>query len=240
MKTLGLIGGMSWESTALYYRLINEAAKARLGRLHSAQLLLWSFDFAPIAQRQQSGDWSALELVMNDAARRLVSAGADAIVICSNTMHKLHGEVQSAVDVPVLHIVDVTAVAMKQKGCARPILLGTRYTMEQPFYLGRLAKAHGIQAIVPDEAGKTAVNRIIYDELCRGIIKPESKAVYLAEIGKLLPQGADSIILGCTEVGMLVSQQDVGIPAFDTTEIHAHAALDFALCDDDKLFLLQE
>src|SRR5262249_27729714 len=149
MKTLGLIGGMSWESTALYYRLINEAAKARLGGLHSAQLLLWSFDFAPIAERQQSGDWSALELVMKDAARRLVSAGADAIVICSNTMHKLHGEVQSAVDVPVLHIVDVTAVAMKQKGCARPILLGTRYTMEQPFYLGRLAKAHGIQAIVP-------------------------------------------------------------------------------------------
>ncbi len=240
MKTLGLIGGMSWESTALYYRLINEAAKARLGGLHSAQLLLWSFDFAPIAERQAAGDWSALELVMKDAACRLVSAGADAIVICTNTMHKLHGEVQSAVDVPVLHIADVTAAAMKQKECVRPILIGTRYTMEQPFYLGRLAKAHGIQAIVPDEAGKTAVHGIIYEELCRGIIKPESKAVFLAEIDKLLPQGADSIILGCTEVGMLVSQQDVGIPAFDTTEIHAQAALDFALCDDVKPFLLQE
>src|SRR5882672_4486944 len=163
----------------------------------------------------------------------------DAIVICTNTMHK-HGEVQSAVHVPVLHIADVTAVAMKQKGCAHPILLGTRYTMEQPFYLGRLAKAHGIQAIVPDEAGKTAVHRIIYEGLCRGIIKPESKAVFLAEIDKLLPQGADSIILGCTEVGMLVGQQDVGIPAFDTTEILAQAALDFALCDDVKPFLLQE
>jgi len=154
----------------------------------------------------------ALALVMKDAARRLVSAGADAIVICTNTMPKLHGEVQSVVDVPVLHIADVTAAAMKQKGGARPILLGTRYTMEQPFYLGRLAKAHGIQAIVPDEAGKTAVHRIIYEGLCRGIIKPESKAVFLAEIDKLLPQGADSIILGCTEVGMLVGQRDVGIP----------------------------
>ncbi len=192
---------MSWESPAPYYRLINEAAKARLGGLHSAQLLLWSFDFALIAQRQAAGDWSALELVMKDAARRLVSTGADALVICTNTMHKLHGEVQSAVHVPVLHIADVTAVAMKQKGCAHPILLGARYTMEQPLYLGRLAKAHGIEAIVPDEAGKTAVHRIIYEELCRGFIKPESKAVFLAEIDKLLPQGADSIILGCTEVG---------------------------------------
>jgi aspartate racemase len=229
MKILGLIGGMSWESTARYYRLINEAAKARLGGLHSARLLLWSFDFAPIAERQAAGDWCELELMMKDAARRVVSAGADAIVICTNTMHKLYEEVQSAVDVPILHIADVTAAAMKQKGCVRPMLLATRYTMEQPFYLGRLAKAHGIEAMVPDEAGKTAVHRIIYEELCRGIVKPESKAVYLAEIDKLLCQGADSIILGCTEVGMLIGQQDVGIPAFDTTEIHAHAALDYAL-----------
>jgi len=229
MKTLGLIGGMSWESTAIYYRLINEAAKARLGGLHSARLLLWSFDFAPIAERQAAGDWYELGLMMKDAARRLVSAGAEAIIICTNTMHKLYGEVQSAVDVPILHIADVTAAAIKQKGCRRPILLATRYTMEQPFYSGRLADAHGIEAVVPDEAGKTAVHRIIYEELCRGIIKPQSKAVYLAEIDKLRCNGADSIILGCTEVGMLIGQQDVGIPAFDTTEIHARAALDFAL-----------
>src|SRR5215831_17606523 len=229
MKILGLIGGMSWESTAIYYRLINEAAKVRLGGLHSARLLLWSFDFAPIAERQAAGDWYELALMMKDAARRLVLTGAEAIIICSNTMHKLYGEVQSAVDVPILHIADVTAATMKQKGCTRPILLATRYTMEQPFYLGRLADAHGIEAMVPDEAGKTAVHRIIYEELCRGIIKPQSKAVYLAEIDKLRCQGADSIILGCTEVGMLIGQQDVGVPAFDTTAIHAHAALDFAL-----------
>lgn len=229
MKVLGLIGGMSWESTAIYYRLINEAAKARLGGLHSARLLLWSFDFAPVAERQTAGDWHELELMMKDAARRLVAAGGDALIICSNTMHKLYGEVQSAVDVPILHIADVTAAAMKQKGCTHPILLATRYTMEQPFYVGRLAGAHGIEAMVPDEAGKRAVHRIIYEELCRGIVKPQSKAVYLAEIDKLRCQGADSVILGCTEVGMLIGQQDVGMPVFDSTEIHADAALDFAL-----------
>jgi len=229
MKTLGLIGGMSWESTAIYYRLINEAAKARLGGLHSARLLLWSFDFAPIAEHQAAGAWTELETMMTDAARRLAGAGADAIIICTNTMHKLYHEVQAAVNVPVLHIADVTAAAMKQKGCRRAILLATRYTMEQPFYRGRLAEAHGIQTIVPDEAGKVLVHGIIYDELCRGIVNPCSKAACLDQIAQLSRHGADSIILGCTEVGMLIGQQDVGLPVFDTTTVHATAAVDFAL-----------
>ncbi len=229
MKTVGLIGGLSWESTAIYYRLINEATRARLGGLHSARLLLWSFDFAPIAEHQMAGAWGDLETAMVDAARRLAGVGADALVICSNTMHKLHTEVQASVAVPVLHIADATAAALLKKGRRNPILLATRFTMEQRFYTGRLLDMHGIRAVLPDDAGRSAVHAVIYDELCQGIVRPESKEAYLAEIARLARQGADSVILGCTEVGMLIGQQDVDLPVFDTTQLHATAAVDYAL-----------
>lgn len=229
MKTLGLIGGLSWESTAIYYRLINEATRARLGGLHSARMLLWSFDFAPIAEHQMAGAWGDLETAMVDAARRLTNAGADALLICSNTMHKLYKAVQASVTVPVLNIADATAAAMLKKGCRNPILLATRFTMEQQFYTGRLLDRHGIRAILPDDTARAAVHAIIYNELCQGIVRPESRETYLAEIAKLAQEGADSVILGCTEVGMLIGQRDVELPVFDTTEIHATAAVDYAL-----------
>ena len=229
MKTLGLIGGLSWESTAIYYRLINEATKARLGGLHSAPMLLWSFDFAPVAEHQMAGAWGDLETAMVDAARRLTNAGAEALLICSNTMHKLHEAVQASVTVPVLHIADATAAAILKKGCRNPILLATRFTMEQQFYTGRLRDMHGIRTVLPDEAARTSVHTIIYNELCQGIVRPESKETYLAEIAKLSRQDADSVILGCTEVGMLIGQRDIDLPVFDTTEIHATAAVDYAL-----------
>ena len=229
MKTLGLIGGMSWESTAIYYRLINEATRARLGGLHSARLLMWSFDFAPIAKHQMADAWDELATVMVDAARRLEGAGADALLICTNTMHSLFEKVQAAVAIPVLHIADVTAAAMAKKGCRRPIVLATRFTMEQRFYTGRLLDRHGIEAIVPDEAGRSLVHDIIYHELCQGIVQPQSKQAYLAEIARLSRLGADSVVLGCTEIGMLIGQQDLDLPLFDTTQIHADAAVAYAL-----------
>jgi aspartate racemase len=229
MKTLGLIGGMSWESTAIYYRLLNEGARDRLGGLHSAQLLLWSFDFAEIETLQADGDWDGATARMVDAAKRLAAGGAAALLICTNTMHRMADQVQAAVDVPLLHIADATAEAIKAGTARRPALLATRYTMEQEFYKGRLRDRHGIDALVPDEAGRERVHRIIYDELCRGIIRPESKAVYLAEIDRLRAAGADSVIFGCTEVGMLIAQADLDLPVFDTTVIHAERALDFAL-----------
>lgn len=229
MKTLGLIGGMSWESTAIYYRLLNEGARDRLGGLHSAQLLLWSFDFAEIEALQAEGDWDGATARMVDAAKRLAAGGAAALLICTNTMHRMADQVQAAVDVPLIHIADATAEAIKAGTSRRPALLATRYTMEQEFYKGRLRDRHGIDVLVPDEAGRERVHRIIYDELCRGIIRPESKAVYLAEIDRLRAAGADSVIFGCTEVGMLIAQADLDLPVFDTTVIHAERALDFAL-----------
>jgi aspartate racemase len=229
MKTLGLIGGMSWESTAIYYRLLNEGARDRLGGLHSAQLLLWSFDFAEIEALQAEGDWDGATARMVDAAKRLAAGGAAALLICTNTMHRMADQVQAAVDVPLIHIADATAAAIKAGTARRPALLATRYTMEQDFYKGRLRDRHGIDVLVPDEAGRERVHHIIYDELCRGIIRPESKAVYLAEIDRLRAAGADSVIFGCTEVGMLIAQADLDLPVFDTTVIHAERALDFAL-----------
>jgi aspartate racemase len=228
MKTLGLIGGMSWESTAIYYRLLNEGAKARLGGLHSAPLLLWSFDFAEIAQGQAAGDWDRLAAMMTDAAKALEKAGAEALVICTNTMHKLAPAVAAAVTIPLIHIADATAAAIKPTPSRRPILLATRYTMEQDFYKGPLAHDHAIVPMVPDEAGRTLVHRVIYEELCKGVVLPESKAAYLSVISKLREQGADGVILGCTEVCMLIGQDDTDLPVFDTTAIHVDAALDFA------------
>jgi aspartate racemase len=219
---------MSWESTAIYYRIFNEAARSRFGGLHSADLLVRSFDFERIAALQASAGWSELEIAMTDAARRLEHAGAQALLICSNTMHRLYEQTQAAVAIPVLHIADATAEALQVRGCSRPLLLATRYTMEQSFYRGRLTRKYGIDALVPDEAGRAMVHNVIYNELCQGAVKPASKAAYLAEIGKAKAAGADSVILGCTEVCMLIGQHDLDLPAFDTTALHVEAAMGFS------------
>jgi len=229
MKTIGLIGGMSWESTVVYYQLLNRMTRERLGGLHSAKLALWSFDFAEIEAMQATGDWNAATAAMADAAQSMERAGAECIVICTNTMHKMAGDVSAAVSIPLIHIADATATAIKATGCERPLLLATRYTMEQDFYKGRLKDRHGIDAVVPDDDGRTVVHDIIYNELCRGIIKPSSKQAYLEVVDAAIAEGADGVIFGCTEVGLLVSPEDFQIPAFDTTTLHASAALDFAL-----------
>lgn len=233
MRKIGLIGGMSWELTAIYYRLINEHVRSRLGGLHSAKLLLWSFDFAEIAERQHADDWTGATDMMVEAARTLEGAGAEALVICTNTMHRMADDIQARVSVPLLHIADATAEAMNAANVCRPALLATRFTMEQDFYRGRLADRHRIVAAVPDEAGREIVHRIIYDELVRGIVTPQSKSAYLHEVARLrrTPEGreVDGLIMGCTEITMLIGKDDFDIPVFDTTAIHAAAAADFAL-----------
>ncbi len=229
MKMIGLIGGMSWESTVVYYQLLNRLARQRLGGLHSARLLLWSFDFAEIEAHQAAGDWEAATDSMLDAARNLERGGAECIVICTNTMHKMADEVQSTVGIPLIHIADATATAIKAADVQRPLLLGTRFTMEQEFYKGHLKKNHGINVVVPNEQERTAVHDIIYQELCQGEIRPASKRRYLDIVSNAEQSGADGVIFGCTEVGLLISQDDLALPAFDTTELHAIAALDFAL-----------
>ncbi|WP_192252668.1 aspartate/glutamate racemase family protein [Mesorhizobium caraganae] len=230
MKTLGLLGGMSWESTAIYYRLLNEIVRERLGGLHSAKLLLHSFDFAEIAERQHHGDWDGAGVLLADAARKLEAGGAEGLLICTNTMHKLAGQVQAAVSIPLIHIADATAVAVKGAGVRRPALLATRFTMEQDFYKGRLADKYGLEPMVPDQAGRDMVHRVIYDELCQGIVSPPSKAAYLDEVTRLRrEEKIDGVIMGCTEITMLIGQGDFDIPVFDTTRIHAEAAVEFAL-----------
>jgi aspartate racemase len=230
VKTLGLLGGMSWESTAIYYRLLNEIVRERLGGLHSAKLLLHSFDFAEIAERQHHGDWDGAGVLLADAARKLEAGGAEGLLICTNTMHKLAGQVQAAVSIPLIHIADATAVAVKGAGVRRPALLATRFTMEQDFYKGRLADKYGLEPMVPDQAGRDMVHRVIYDELCQGIVSEPSKAAYLDEVARLRrDEKIDGVILGCTEITMLIGQGDFDIPVFDTTRIHAEAAVNFAL-----------
>ena len=229
MKMIGLIGGMSWESTVVYYQLLNRLARQRLGGLHSARLLLWSFDFAEIEAHQAAGDWDSATNCMLDAARSLEKGGAECIVICTNTMHKMAGEVQGAVNIPLIHIADATATAIKAAGVQRPLLLGTRFTMEQDFYKGHLKNQYGISVLIPDDAERTSVHDIIYQELCQGEIKPASKQRYLDIVSNAADAGADSVIFGCTEVGLLIATADLDLPAFDTTELHAIAALDFAL-----------
>lgn len=229
MKMIGLIGGMSWESTVVYYQLLNRLARQRLGGLHSARLLLWSFDFAEIEAHQAAGDWEAATNCMLDAARSLEKGGAECIVICTNTMHKMAGEVQDAVNIPLIHIADATATAIKAAGVQRPLLLGTRFTMEQDFYKGHLKNQHGISVLIPDDAERTSVHDIIYQELCQGEIKPASKQRYLDIVSNAADAGADGVIFGCTEVSLLIAAADLDLPAFDTTELHAIAALDFAL-----------
>lgn len=229
MTTIGLIGGMSWESTAVYYRLLNEGVRARRGGLHSADILLHSLDFSPIAEMQAKGDWDAAGGMLAESARRLERAGASCIVLCTNTMHKLTEWITGATNVPFLHLADVTAQAIRASASRRPLLLATRFTMEQAFYRDRLA-AHGVEAVVPGEAERADVHRIIYEELCRGEIRPASKARHLAIIAAAAAsQGVDGVILGCTEIGLLISHADTALPVFDTTALHVEAALDFAL-----------
>lgn len=229
MKTIGLIGGMSWESTVTYYQVLNRLARERLGGLHSAQLLMWSFDFAEIERDQAAGDWPAATEKMLDAAHRLQRGGAQCIVICTNTMHKMAPEVSAALDIPLIHIADATAAAIRAENVARPLLLATRYTMEQDFYTGRLRNDYGIDVQVPNAADRTTVHDIIYEELCCGVIDAGSKQRYLDVIQRASASGCDSVIFGCTEVGLLISQDDIELPAFDTTVIHASAALEFAM-----------
>lgn len=228
MSTIGLIGGMSWESTAVYYRLLNERVRALRGGLHSADVLLHSLDFAPIAEMQASGDWAAAGHLLADSAIRLERAGVNCILLCTNTMHKLADRITAATRVPFLHLADVTATAIRKSPSRRPLLLATRFTMEQAFYRERLA-AFGVEAMVPDAEQRDDVHRIIYEELCRGRIEPASKARYLDIVAAAVKQGADGVILGCTEITLLVSQADFDIPVFDTTALHVEAALDFGL-----------
>jgi len=229
VRTLGLIGGMTWHSTVDYYRLINEGVHERLGGSHSAELLLLSIDFEPVEEMQGRGDWAGMGRLMSEWARRLEAAGAEGLVICTNTMHRLAGEVAGAVRIPLLHIADATAAAVKAAGLGTVGLLGTRYTMELDFYRGRLEKEHGLRVLIPEEPGRTAVHDIIYRELAYGKILEESRRAYLAVIDELVRRGAQGVILGCTEIPLLVKEKDSPIPVFDTTALHAAAAVDFAL-----------
>ncbi len=229
MKVIGLIGGMSWESTVPYYRQINEIVRERLGGLHSAKIILYSVDFHEVERMQHAGDWQAAGDLLAGAARTLEAAGADFLVLCTNTMHNVADRIESAVAIPLFHIADPTAAAIKRAGHARVGLLGTQFTMEQAFYRDRLRERHGLDVRVPGPAGRALVHRIIYDELCQGVVLPESRETYRRVMAELAAQGAQAIILGCTEISLLVGQDDAEVPLFDTTEIHAHAAADEAL-----------
>ena len=229
MKIIGLIGGMSWESTDVYYQHLNRMAHTQLGGLHSAKLLLHSFDFAEISELQKSGNWAAATQMMIGAARGLETSGADCILICTNTMHKMADDVQNAINIPLLHIADVTASAIQKQQKSAPLLLATQYTMEQDFYIGRLRDIHGIHVKIPSGPDRKRVHDIIYTELCKGVINPSSKQVYLDVITTARSDGADSVIFGCTEIGLLIQAADIPITAFDTTFLHAQAAMEFAL-----------
>jgi aspartate racemase len=228
MKTIGLIGGMSFESTAIYYRLINGDVRARLGGHHSAKLILWSVDFAEIEVMQRAAAWDDAGAELARAARKLEGAGVDCIVITANTMHKVADAVADAVRVPLLHIADATAEAIKRTPCKRPLLLATRYTMEQDFYRARL-KSHGVDATIPNEADRKAVHDVIFGELVHGVIAKPSKQRFLDVIAAARRENADGVIFGCTEIGMLLSPSDIAEPVFDTAVLHAKAAVDFAL-----------
>ena len=229
MKTIGLLGGMSWESTLPYYRHINEAVRERLGGLHSARLVLYSLDFHEIEALQRQGDWAAAGTLLADAARHLESAGADFLLLCTNTMHKVADAIEAASALPLLHIADPTAAAIQAAGLQRVGLLGTRFTMEQPFYRQRLEDRHGIQVLVPDEPDRAEVHRVIYEELCRGVVSEASRQAYRQVISRLVARGAQAVILGCTEIGLLVRADDAEVPLFDTCVLHAQAAAERAL-----------
>ncbi|MCK1714675.1 MULTISPECIES: aspartate/glutamate racemase family protein [unclassified Bradyrhizobium] len=228
MQTIGLIGGMSWESTALYYKLINERVRDRMGQLHSAPLLMYSYDFQEIKDMQYAGRWGEAAASLTDIALRLECAGARAIVLCTNTMHKLASDIVSRLTVPFIHIGDATAQRIRARGYRRVGLLGTKFTMEENFYIDRL-RAHGLDVLIPPVDAQADVNRIIYDELCLGIVAVRSRDRYNEVMAALVAQGAECIILGCTEITMLVGPADTSVETFDTTAIHAETAADFAI-----------
>ncbi|MCD6616319.1 aspartate/glutamate racemase family protein [Aeromonas veronii] len=232
MKCIGLLGGMSWESTVSYYQALNRGVRAQLGGLHSARVLLNSVDFAAIERLQHAGDWPATARLLAAEARKLQDGGADFLLIGTNTMHKVAPEIEAAIDIPLLHIADATAAKLQADGITRVGLLGTRFTMEQDFYKGRLQDRFGLAVLVPDEAGRERVHRIIYDELCLGEIRESSRAEYLAIIAGLAAAGAEAVILGCTEIALLVGDARAAVPLYDTTAIHAEAAVALALAAD--------
>lgn len=233
MKTIGLIGGMSWESTVPYYRLINEAVKAHLGGLHSAKIVLYSVDFHEIEQLQRIGDWETAGHLLAEAARKLESAGADVLVLCTNTMHKVAPAIEAAVHIPLLHVVDATAAEIAAAGFDTVGLLGTRFTMEQAFYADRL-RQHRLTVLTPEQHAREIVHRVIYEELCLGKILDDSREAYRRVMADLIAQGAQAIILGCTEIALLVDQRDSAVPLFDTTSIHARKAAERALINSDS------
>ncbi|WP_323950984.1 aspartate/glutamate racemase family protein [Aeromonas veronii] len=232
MKCIGLLGGMSWESTVSYYQALNRGVRAQLGGLHSARVLLNSVDFAGIERLQHAGDWPATARLLAAEARKLQDGGADFLLIGTNTMHKVAPEIEAAIDIPLLHIADATAAKLRADGITRVGLLGTRFTMEQDFYKGRLQERFGLAVLVPDEAERERVHRIIYDELCLGEIRESSRAEYLAIIEGLAAAGAEAVILGCTEIALLVGDARAAVPLYDTTAIHAEAAVALALAAD--------
>lgn len=228
MKVIGLIGGLSWESSAEYYRIINEMTRARLGGMRSARCLMWSFDFGEIEALQHAGRWDKATEEMIAAARRLERGGADFVVICTNTMHRMAEQVQAAIGLPLLHIADSTAERIKGAGLRQVGLLGTAFTMEQDFYKGRLAGRHGLEVLVPGDDDRALVHRVIYEELVRGRVEPASREAVRGVIGRLVERGAEGVILGCTELMLLVRPEDSVVTLFDTTAIHAEAAVDMA------------
>ncbi|ANQ26539.1 aspartate racemase [Vibrio natriegens] len=229
MKTVGMLGGMSWESTASYYKALNEGVKSRLGGLHSAKICLYSVDFDEIEKLQHQGKWSETALILAEAAKSVERGGADFLMICTNTMHKVVPEIESEISIPILHIADATAESLVQDGVTKVGLLGTRFTMEQDFYKGRISEKFGIDVVVPTAEEQTVVHDIIYQELCLGEIKTESRDRYLKIIANLHAQGAQAVILGCTEIALLVKQSDTTVPLYDTTEIHAAHGVEWAL-----------
>lgn len=233
VKTIGLIGGMSWESSMLYYQIINERVKEKKGGHHSAKSLMYSVDFQEIKDLQYQGNWTKATKVMIESAQKLEAGGADFIIICTNTMHQMALEVMNSVSIPLLHIADATANKIVTDKIKKVALLGTAFTMEQEFYKGRLIEKFGLEVVVPDEADREVIHDIIYQELCLGIINEDSKKRYLDIIESLIGNGAEAVILGCTEITMLISQKDCRIPVYDTTRIHAEAAVDFALGDEE-------
>ncbi len=236
MKTIGLLGGMSWESTVSYYKALNEGIKSELGGLHSAKICMYSVDFEEIEKFQHQNRWSEAAEILADAANAVERSGADFLMICTNTMHKVAPEIEAAISIPILHIADATAGSLLKDGIKTVGLLGTRFTMEQDFYKGRLNEKFGIDVIVPNEIQRAVVHDIIFNELCQGAIKAESRAVYLDIINELYEQGAQAVILGCTEIALLVSQQDTAVPLYDTTDIHARQGVMLALSEATSVY----
>ncbi|MBC7005733.1 aspartate/glutamate racemase family protein [Photobacterium sp. BZF1] len=231
MKTIGLLGGMSWESTASYYKAINEGIKQELGGLHSAKVALYSVNFDEIEKLQHAGNWPATAEILSNAAKSVEAAGADFLLICTNTMHKVAKEIEQVMSIPLLHIADATANQLQADGIKKVGLLGTRFTMEQDFYISRLTEQFGIEVVVPDLPDRETIHQVIYDELCKGVIKDESREEYVRITEQLSKDGAQAVILGCTEIAMIIQQADTAVPLYDTTQIHAEAAVKLALAD---------